>query len=70
MGVRLPVEMDPPRAGGSGLAGRGCATAEAGAEEMRGNINRDGGENAESHLDTGPPTPEADASLLSLGTAF
>lgn len=29
MGVRLPVEMDPPRAGGSGLAGRGCATAEA-----------------------------------------
>lgn len=29
MGVRLPVEMDPPRTGGSGLAGRGCATAEA-----------------------------------------
>lgn len=29
MGVRLPVEMDPPRAGGSGLAGRGCATVEA-----------------------------------------
>lgn len=29
MGVRLPVEMDPPRTGGSGLAGRGCATVEA-----------------------------------------
>lgn len=28
MGVRLPVEIDPPRAGGSGLAGRGCVTAE------------------------------------------
>lgn len=26
MGVRLPVEMDPPRAGGSGLAGQGCAS--------------------------------------------
>lgn len=26
MGVRLPVEMDPPRIGGSGLAGRGCAS--------------------------------------------
>lgn len=26
MGVRLPVEMDPPRDGGSGLAGRGCAS--------------------------------------------
>lgn len=35
MGVRLPVEMDPPRAGGSGLAGRGCATVEAEEEEPR-----------------------------------
>lgn len=26
MGVRLPVEMDPPRIGGSGLGGRGCAS--------------------------------------------
>ena len=26
MGVRLPVEMVPPRMGGSGLAGRGCAS--------------------------------------------
>lgn len=26
MGVRLPVEMDAPRIGGSGLAGRGCAS--------------------------------------------
>jgi len=26
MGVRLPVEMEPPRIGGSGLAGRGCAS--------------------------------------------
>ena len=26
MGVRLPVEMDPPRTGGSGLAGQGCAS--------------------------------------------
>lgn len=28
MGVRLPVEMDAPRAGGSGLAGRGCASVD------------------------------------------
>lgn len=26
MGVRLPVEMDPPRIGASSLAGRGCAS--------------------------------------------
>lgn len=26
MGVRLPVEMDAPRIGGSGLIGRGCAS--------------------------------------------
>lgn len=37
MGVRLPVEMDPPRTGGSGLAGRGCATVEAEEKLLRGN---------------------------------
>lgn len=33
MGVRLPVEMDPPRIGGSGLAGRGCASTSKREEE-------------------------------------
>lgn len=54
MGVRLPVEMDPPRAGGSGLAGRGCATVEAVKEELRGNVNRDGGENEERSQTVSP----------------
>lgn len=35
MGVRLPVEMDTPRSGGSGLAGRGCASAGERGEEVR-----------------------------------
>lgn len=26
MGVKLPVEIDPPRVGGLGLDGRGCAS--------------------------------------------
>ena len=38
MGVRLPVEMDPPRIGGSGLGGRGCASA-----GERGEKKHDGG---------------------------
>lgn len=33
MGVRLPVEMDAPRIGGSGLGGRGCASAGEGGEK-------------------------------------
>lgn len=28
MGIRLPMEMDPPRTEGLGLAGRGCATVD------------------------------------------
>lgn len=73
MGVRLPVEMDAPRAGGSGLGGRGCATAEAKGRESRGDVNRDGGDreaSGRSHRDTGPQTPEAYASLVSLVMAF
>lgn len=38
MGVRLPVEMNPPRVGGSGLAGRGCASEITNAEIW--NINQ------------------------------
>ncbi len=34
MGVRLPVEMDPPRIGGSDLTGRGCASV--GKRDRRG----------------------------------
>lgn len=63
MGVRLPVEMDPPRAGGSGLAGRGCVTAEAKRktekETSTETEEKTKGEGRESHLDTGPQTPEA-----------
>lgn len=54
MGVRLPVEMDPPRTGGSGLAGRGCATVEAEEDQLRGNINRGGGLNG-GRRQTGTP---------------
>lgn len=54
MGVRLPVEMDPPRTGGSGLAGRGCVTVEAEEEELRGNVKRDGGESEEQRPTASP----------------
>lgn len=51
MGVRLPVEMDPPRIGGSGLAGRGCASV--GENKGRRNIKRSGGRKWKARLQTG-----------------
>lgn len=55
MGVRLPVEMDPPRTGGSGLAGRGCATVEAEDRWLRGTISRGGGSLNEGRRQTVTP---------------
>lgn len=42
MGVKLPVEMEPPRVGGSGLEGRGCASVTFEQETKE--------ENKEQHL--------------------